>query len=117
MSGTPLSDDENGLYDAVGGVHTIATKAECLKKLMHQQVEKGSLTRLELDQLLAQVCDKIDTFAAEIDAALQKSQEKKVAKLNAQNGKAEARKQMLEGHTVQPPCNLKKEAQITKLNR
>lgn len=117
MSGTPLSDDENGLYDAVGGVHTIAAKSECLKKLMHQQVEKGSLTRLELDQLLAQVCDKIDTFAAEIDAALQKSQEKKVAKLNAQNGKAEARKQMLEGLTAQPPHNLKKEAQITKLNK
>ena len=70
MSGTPLPDDKNELYDAMGGVHIITTKSECPQKLMHQQVENVSLTHLELDTFLAQACDKSDTFADEIDAAL-----------------------------------------------
>mmetsp|Transcript_21492 Transcript_21492/g.36919 ORF Transcript_21492/g.36919 Transcript_21492/m.36919 type:complete len:452 (-) Transcript_21492:108-1463(-) len=115
MSGTPLSDDENEFYDAVGGATSIATKSECLKKLMHEQVESGELTKAELERLIAQVSDRIDTLNSDIDAALQKSQENKAAKLNAQKQKAEARKRMLEGHTAKPPHNLKKEAQIMKL--
>jgi len=117
MSGTPLSDDENAFYDAVGGATSITTKSDCLKKLMQQQVEKGSLTRHEIDRLLAQVCEKIDSFDEDIDAALQKSQEKKASKLNTQKEKAEARKKMLEGHAAVLPHKLKHEPQILKLKK
>mmetsp|Transcript_5413 Transcript_5413/g.12293 ORF Transcript_5413/g.12293 Transcript_5413/m.12293 type:complete len:450 (-) Transcript_5413:113-1462(-) len=117
MTGTPLTDDENLFYDEVGGVASIGTKAESLRKLMHQQVEKGELTKQELDRLLEQVQEKIDTCNGEIESALQKSQEKKVAKQNAQKEKAEARKGMLEGHKAQPPHKLKHEAQIMKLRK
>ncbi|KAL7544437.1 hypothetical protein ACHAWF_007817 [Thalassiosira exigua] len=117
MTGTPLSDDENGFYDEVGGATSLGTKAECMKKLMHQQVESGGLTKQELDKLLQQVCDKIDAFNADIDEAMQKSHEKRASKLTAQKEKAVARKTMLEGHTAQPPQRLKHEARLVKLRK
>lgn len=117
MTGTPLTDDENLFYDEVGGVASIGTKAESLRKLMHQQVEKGELTKLELDKLLEQVQEKIDTCNGEIEIALQKSQEKKAAKQSLQKEKAETRKKMLEGHKAQSPHKLKHEAQIMKLRK
>lgn len=117
MTGTPLSDEENAFYNETGGAASISAKAECLKKRMHQQVENGGLMQHELDRLLQQVEEKIDTFNTDIDAAMQKSQEKKVAKLNAQKEKAVARKQMLDGHTAQSPPKLKHDAQIAKLSK
>lgn len=117
MTGTPLNDEENEFYDAVGGAASITTKSECLKKIMAEQVESGKLARHELDRLVEQVTEKIDAFNTDIDAALQKSQEKKVAKLTTQKEKAEARKRMLEGHTAQPATTLKHEAQIMKLKK
>ena len=117
MSGTPLSDGENEFYDAVGGAASINAKAECIKKLMHQQVESGSLTNEELDKLLHQVCDKIDGLSEDISVALQNSQEKKATKLTAQKEKAEARKKMLQGHNAKPPPKLKHDDQIMKLSK
>lgn len=117
MSGTPLTDDENEFYDAVGGTTSVATKAECLKKLMQQQAEGGALTRHELDRLLAQVTDRIDGLDDDIDAATRASQEKRAARLTAQKSKAEARRKMLEGRTAQPPHKLKHEAQILQLKK
>lgn len=117
MSGTPLADDELSFYDEVGGAASIGTKAECLKKLMQKQVEDGTLTREELDRLLQQVHDKINCLSDDIDAAVQKSQDKKAAKLAAQKEKAEARKCLLSGHTAKQPHELKNEAQIMKLRK
>jgi len=117
MKGTPLSDIENAFYDETGGVSAIGNKAECLKKLMHQQVEDGKLMQHEIDRLLSQVEEKISNFDIDIDTALNRSQEKKVAKLKAQREKAVARKQMLQGHSALPPPKLKHEAQILKLSK
>lgn len=117
LTGSPLTDAELSFYDEVGGATSIGTKAEYLKKLMQKQVEEGVLTREELDRLLQQVDDKINGLSDDIDAAMQKSQDKKAAKLTAQKDKAEARKCMLKGHTAQPPHTLKNEAQILKLRK
>lgn len=117
MAGTPLTDAELSFYDEVGGATSIGTKAEYLKKLMQKQVEGGVLTQEELDRLLQQVNDKISGLSDDIDAAVQKSQDKKAAKLTALKEKAEARKCMLKGHTAQPPHPLKNEAQIVKLRK
>jgi len=84
---------------------------------MQQQVEKGLLSTNELDKLLEQVGEQIETFNEEIDTAMQKSQEKKAAKLTAQKEKATARQKMLEGHKPQPPKALKHDAQIMKLRK
>ena len=117
MTGTPLSDDENEFYEEVGGAESISAKGDRIKNLMHQQVEQGDLSRHELDKLLQQVSEKIDTFNEEIDTAMQKSQEKKAAKLSAQKEKAEARNKMLEGHNANPPSQLKHHAEIMKLRK
>ncbi len=117
ISGVPLTDDENSFYDAVGGVASIGTKVECLKKLMQEQVEGGLVTQHELERLLQQVEEKIGSLSSDIDAALQNGQEKKAGKLTGQKEKAEARKRMLEGHKARPPHPLKHEAQIMKLRK
>lgn len=117
ITGTPLSDDENAFYDEVGGATSTKAKEESVRKLMHHQVESGALTQHEIEHLVAMVQEKIDGFDSEIDAALQRSQEKKVAKLKALKEKADARKRMLEGHAAQPPQKLKHEAQIAKLKK
>ncbi|KAL9190334.1 hypothetical protein ACHAXT_007545 [Thalassiosira profunda] len=109
MTGTPLTDDENEFYDGVGGATSISNKGECLKKLMHEQVEEG--------KLLEQVGERIDGLNADIDEAMQRSQEKRAAKLSAQKEKAEARRKMLKGHTAKPPPILKHEAKIAQLTK
>ena len=117
MAGTPLSEEENAFYDETGGVSAIESKSESIKKMMHAQVEEGELMQHELDRLLSQVQEKIETFNSDIDAAVKRNQEKKVAKLNAQKEKAVARKQMLESHTAQAPPKLKHDTQIMKLSK
>jgi hypothetical protein len=117
VSGTPLTESELSFYDEVGGVASIGTNSDHVKKLMQKQVEAGLLTREELDRLLQQVEDKIEGLSDEIDEALRKSQDKKAAKLAIQKEKSEARKCMLKGHTAQPPHALKNEAQIMKLRK
>ena len=117
MAGTPLSEVENAFYDETSGVSGIQSKSECIKKMMHSQVEEGKLMQHELDRLVHQVQEKIETFDSDIDAAVKKNQEKKVAKLNALKEKAVARKQMLESHTAQAPPKLKHDAQIMKLSK
>ena len=117
MTGTPLLDDEQEFYDAVGGSAVITTKMDFLKKQMQQQVESGSMTSHELDKLLQQVSEKIDVLNDEIQTATQQSKEKRVANLNMQKEKAIARRKMLEGKSRQPPHPLKHENQIMKLKK
>jgi hypothetical protein len=117
MTGTPLLDDEQEFYDAVGGSAVIGTKMDFLKKSMQQQVESGSLTSSELDKLLQQVTDRIDSLNDEIQTATQQSKEKRVANLNIQKEKALARKKMLEGLNPQSPHVLKHDSQIMKLKK
>ncbi|KAL3798505.1 hypothetical protein ACHAWO_002604 [Cyclotella atomus] len=117
MTGRPLLDDEQEFYDAVGGSTVISTKMEFLKKIMQQQVESGSMTSSELDKLILQVSERIDTLNDDIQTATQQSKEKKVANLNMQKEKATARKKMLEGQTPETPHPLKHENQIMKLKK
>ncbi|KAL3778363.1 hypothetical protein ACHAW5_008306 [Stephanodiscus triporus] len=50
---------QNSFYDATGGADSVAAKVECVRKLMHEQVERGQMTRRELDRLLRQVEERI----------------------------------------------------------
>eukprot|EP00804_Cyclotella_cryptica_P005614 CCRYP_000003-RA/>CCRYP_000003-RA protein AED:0.22 eAED:0.22 QI:0/-1/0/1/-1/1/1/0/451 len=117
MTGTPLAEEEQEFYDAVGGSVVVGAKIEFLKKNMQQQVESGSLTSSEREKLLQQVAEKIDSLNDEIQVALQQSKEKKAANLTNQKEKAMARKKMLEGRTPQPPHDLKHDALIMKLKK
>ncbi|KAL7520345.1 hypothetical protein ACHAWX_005069 [Stephanocyclus meneghinianus] len=116
MMGTPLPEQEQQFYDAVGG-SIVGTKLEFLKKTMQKQVESGSLTSNEREKLLEQVAERINSLDDEIQVALQQSKEKKVANLTIQKEKAIARKKMIEGRTPQPPHDLKHDAQIMKLKK
>eukprot|EP01082_Thalassiosira_pseudonana_P010512 g9254.t1 g9254 contig36:211716-213068(-) len=117
MTGTPLSDDEQAFYDDVGGALVIGSKLDRIKKQMQQQVEAGALTADERNNLIHQVSERLEGLNDEIESALQKSQEKKVAKLNMQREKAEARRKMLVGHSPQPTHKLKHEDQIMTLKK
>ena len=117
MTGTPLLDDEQEFYDAVGGSTAVQTKIEFLKKQMQKQVESGPMTSTELGKLLEQVTDKIKLLDDEIQTATQQSKEKKVANLNLQKEKALTRRKMLEDKSPQPPHPLKHDNQIMKLKK
>ena len=117
MKGTPLLDDEQEFYDAVGGSTAIERKMEFMRKQMQKQVESGSMTSDELAKLIQQVSDRIDLLDDDIQTATQESKEKKVASLNMQKDKATARKIMLEGKSPQAPHPLKHDSEIMKLRK
>jgi hypothetical protein len=115
ISGTPLTDIENSFYDATGGADSISTKVECVRKLMHEQVERGNMTRRELDRLLHQVEERIVSLDEDIDSALRNAREGDAGRLSSQKEKAESRKRMLEGREARSSHPLKHEARITTL--
>lgn len=95
LQGTPLSDPEQDLYDAVSA-DDLQKKEAIVKKEMAAQVEAGHLTKEEKAMLLSQVADKIETLKGEVDEAVREGKSKKTAKLVTMRDKALARQEMLE---------------------
>eukprot|EP00563_Minutocellus_polymorphus_P005007 CAMPEP_0181027346 /NCGR_PEP_ID=MMETSP1070-20121207/4118_1 /TAXON_ID=265543 /ORGANISM="Minutocellus polymorphus, Strain NH13" /LENGTH=451 /DNA_ID=CAMNT_0023104587 /DNA_START=61 /DNA_END=1416 /DNA_ORIENTATION=+ len=114
LQGTPLSDPEQDLYDAVSA-DDLQKKEVIVKKEMATQVEAGKLTKEEKAILLGQVADKIETLKGEVDEAVREGKSKKAAKLVAMRDKAVARQEMLEKITPVASHKLKHEPEIQKL--
>lgn len=114
LRGTPLSDPEQDLYDAVSA-DDLQKKEAIVKKEMAAKVEAGHLTKEEKATLLSQVADKIETLKGEVDEAVREGKSKKTAKLVTMRDKALARQEMLEKITPVPPHKLKHEPEIQKL--
>ena len=114
LQGTPLSDPEQDLYDAVSA-DDLQTKEAIVKKEMAAQVEAGQLTKEEKAMLLNQVAEKIESLKKEVDEADREGKAKKTAKYEAMRDKAVARQEMLEKIVPAPPHKLKHEPEIQKL--
>lgn len=114
LRGTPLSDPEQDLYDAVSA-DDLQKKEAIVKKEMAAKVEAGHLTKEEKATLLSQVADKIETLKGEVDEAVREGKSKKTAKLVTMRDKALARQETLEKITPVPPHKLKHEPEIQKL--
>ncbi len=114
LQGTPLSDPEQDLYDAVSA-DDLQKKEAIVKKEMASQVEAGQITKEERELLLLLCQDKIETLKGEVDEAVREGKSKKTAKFVAMRDKAMARQEMLEKITPVPPHKLKHEPEIQKL--
>lgn len=114
LSGTPLSEAEQDLYDSIS-VSDLEAKEALVKKEMHNQVETGNITKLERTLLLEQVTEKIQVLTDEIAEAEKAKKPKKAEKLKAMKVKASARKNMLESIDPKPPHKLRHEVEIAKL--
>lgn len=112
LSGTPLTDAEQDMYDSVS-MASLDEKEAYVKSQMHSQVENGILTKQEREMLLNQVSEKIETLNKEI--ADSKDKPKKVEKLTTMKMKATERKAILEDITPKAPPRLRHEPEIQKL--
>lgn len=112
LSGTPLTDAEQDMYDSVS-IASLDEKEAYVKSQMHSQVENGNLTKLEKQMLLDQVSEKIETL--DKDIAESKDKPKKLEKLTTMKTKAAARQALLEEITPKAPPRLRHEAEIQKL--
>jgi len=112
LSGTPLTDAEQDMYDSVS-ISSLDEKEAYVKAQMQSQVEDGKLTKQERDMLLSQVSEKID--ALDKDISQSKGKPKKLEKLNAMKEKAVERQAMLEKIEPKVPPRLRHEAEIQKL--
>lgn len=112
LSGTPLTDAEQELFDSVS-MASLDEKESFVKAQMHSQVENGSLTKREHEMLLNQVSEKIDAF--DKDILQEQDKPKKLEKIKAMKEKAVERKAMLEEIQPKVPPRLRHEAEIQKL--
>ena len=123
MTGTPLSDSEQTIYDAVS-LTSLQEKQAVVKDLMQKQVEEGTgdLTAAEKDTLLNQVSGRIEALESDLATAQERDQAKstpktrqRLEKLGLTLQKAEERRTMLGSRKPQPPRRLKNGPAITKL--
>eukprot|EP00978_Attheya_sp_CCMP212_P049233 scaffold634791_cov59-Attheya_sp.AAC.2 len=116
LTGTPLSNPEQDLYDSVS-IASIGEKEAFIKKEMQAQVEGGEITNTEKVFLVNQVTEKIESMTKEVAEAQAEKKPKKADKLNAIKEKTLARQKMLEGITPVKPHPLRHEAEIAKLRK
>ena len=114
LRGSPLSEQEQHLFDAVSR-DDLEKKEAIVKKEMASQVEAGQITKEEKELLLLLCQDKVETLKGEVDEAMREGKSKKTAKFVAMRDKAMARQEMLEKITPVPPHKLKHEPEIQKL--
>lgn len=112
LSGTPLTDAEQDLYDSVS-IASLDEKEAYVKSQMHSQVENGNLTKREKETLLNQVSERIGTLDKEISQSADKP--KKLEKLTAVRKKALERQALLEKIEPMAAPRLRHEVQIQKL--
>ncbi|KAL3785594.1 hypothetical protein ACHAW5_001107 [Stephanodiscus triporus] len=89
------------------------SNAECIRKLMHEQIKRGHMMRWELDRLLRQVEERIISLDKDINSALQNVWEGDAGRLTLQKEKAEAQRWMLKGWEAQSSHPLKHKMRIT----
>lgn len=116
LSGTVLTDAEQGFYDAIS-MDTLEAKTTFVKDEMKNHVDEGRITRLETQKLIKQVNDKINTLDEEIDKATNEKKPKKVDKLSTQKGKLMERRETLNNIKPTAPSPLKFQAEIQKLRK
>jgi hypothetical protein len=116
LTGTPLSNPEQDLYDSVS-IASIGEKEAFIKKEMQAQVEGGEITKTEKLFLVNQVTEKIESISKEVTEAQAEKKPKKVEKLNAMKEKVLARQKKLEDITPVAPHPLRHEAEIAKLRK
>jgi hypothetical protein len=114
VKGVSLSDLEQSFYDNVSGT-ALEEKQSFVKDQMHHQVDEGMITSHEKTQLLAQIQERLDHIAKELDDAEKKGQSQKVEKIKKMREKAEARKEKLSNIVPKPNPPLKHHAEIFKL--
>ena len=114
LRGSPLSEQEQHLFDAVSR-DDLEKKEAIVKKEMASQVEAGQITKEEKELLLLLCQDKVETLKGEVDEAMREGKSKKTAKFVAMRDKAMGRQEMLEKITPVPPHKLKHEPEIQKL--
>ena len=114
MTGTPLDNVEQDLYDSLS-LDALVEKEGHVKKEMQAQVEAGSITKMEKDTLISQVTEKVDKFGEELLMAVNEQKPKKVEKMKLMKEKAQARQKMIENIQPKAPHGLRHEAEITKL--
>lgn len=112
LTGTPLTDGEQELYDAVS-LDDLGTKEAFVRQEMHAQVEGGSITKQERETLLEQVSERLEKLQKEISESSDKP--KKLEKLSTMKEKAEQRKELLTNIAPKAPHKLRHEAEIIKL--
>lgn len=112
LSGTPLTDTEQDMYDSVS-IASLDEKEAYVKAQMHGQMESGNLTKLEQETLLKQVSEKIESLDKEIIES--KDKPKKLEKLKVMKERATDRKTVLDKMQPTLPHRLRHEAEIHKL--
>ena len=114
LSGTPLSDAEQSIYDNVSSV-AIEAKLQFVKDQMHKQVDDGNITKREKAQLLSQVSERIEIVEKELNEAKTENKPKKVEKLKGVHEKVLARKEKLSSISPSSAPKLKHEEDILRL--
>jgi hypothetical protein len=112
LSGTSLSDSEQSFYDAVS-LDALEAKEAFVRKETQAQVERGNLTRAELETILQQVKGRLDKLQQQIKESEDKP--KKVEQLRASKLKVEEREAMLSKIQPKVPHKLRHDAEIQKL--
>lgn len=112
LSGTALSASEQVFYDAVS-LDALESKETFVRNETHSQVERGNLTRPELEALIQQVKGRLQKIAEQIKESADKP--KKMDQLNATKLKLEEREAMLSKIQPKVPHKLRHDAEIQKL--
>ena len=79
MTGTPLSDSEQTIYDAVS-LTSLQEKQAVVKDLMQKQIHESNLTAAEKETLLNQVSGRIEALESDLATALERGLAKSIPK-------------------------------------
>jgi hypothetical protein len=116
MQGQPLTDSEQDFYNTVS-LTSLEEKLSCVRDLMAKQVDSGSITPNEKQQLMEQVKERIQSLEEDVREAKEQNKAKRVENLATQLTKAMSRKEKLLAISTQPPHPLKNEGEIAKLRK
>lgn len=115
LTGTPLDDPEQHLYDSVS-MTSLDEKQAHVRDLMHAQVDQGEITVDERKLLLAQVDEKLAALVKDLaEAQSQGKPAKRVETLQGALEKGQTRREKINKIVPKPLAKLKNEAQIIKL--
>jgi hypothetical protein len=96
MSGQPLAEDEQDLYDVTSS-EGLAEKIAWLDGIIKSMATEGQLTAGEKQELLAQIDGRIAAFESEVAAATAEGKPKKAEKAQTGREQAVARREHIAG--------------------
>jgi hypothetical protein len=115
LTGTPLDDAEQALYDSVS-MTALDEKQAHVRELMQAQVDGGEITIAERKVLLSQVQEKIAALTKDLDEVQTMGKPaKRIETLTMALAKVQARLEKISNIVPKPLAKLKNEAQIVKL--